>query len=98
MEHKENFYFTYQEDFRRLNSKLAKTYGKNQSMFQSLLNQSIEDLDEVSGDKVVKLLFEVISDFTLHEVKPLTVFTLDQMVGYIESASKKGAIAIRSYY
>ncbi|WP_347550107.1 zinc dependent phospholipase C family protein [Pseudalkalibacillus hwajinpoensis] len=98
MEEREGFYEIYHEDFRRLNRKLANAYGVNASAVQLTNHQSILDLDEVPRENVIRFLPYVVDDFIEREDQPLTVFTLDQIVGYIESSVSKGKLAVQRLF
>lgn len=83
-----------------MNGKLLDHYGYKDE-FRELLKISSEviDLEEVSGENVQNFIPYVIEDMAydpndIHE--ELKVFTLEQIIGYIETAVDKGIIYIKS--
>lgn len=100
IESDENVSKAYYNDFKLLNGKLLDHYGYKDE-FRELLKISSEviDLEEVSGENVQNFIPYVIEDMAydpndIHE--ELKVFTLEQIIGYIETAVDKGIIYIKS--
>lgn len=95
-----NILNAYHDDFRLLNGKLLAYYGE-QDKLKDLLSASSEivDLEEVPEKNIQKFLPYVLEDMEFEKnaiSEDLNVFTLDQIIGYIETAVGKGIININS--
>ena len=89
----------YHQDFRLLNGKLAHHYDVKEVLMNTFEQQvELLDLDEVKGINTLKLAQYVIEDFNEMEQsleQPLHVFTLNQIVGYIETSIQKSVYIIK---
>lgn len=89
----------YHQDFRVLNTKLIHYYNLKDELIASLTNSaSILKLDEVQPSEVMPFSRSVINDMNddignLHA--NLNVFTLEQIIGYIETAVAKSVYLIK---
>ncbi|QTD41840.1 hydrolase [Sporosarcina sp. Te-1] len=87
----ESLYERYHNDFRLLNGLLLEHYGNRDELLELLQNTtSVQDLEEVKRTDLMKFIPYVLSDLTydqenIHQDK-LHVFTLDQIIGYIETS------------
>ncbi|WP_456274746.1 hypothetical protein [Bacillus sp. AK031] len=99
MEADENIFNRYHNDFRLLNGKLLDYYGFTHQLSEALSEKgTIIDTEEVKINDI-KIIPYVIGDidYGRDEVEqPLTVFTLEQIIGYIETSVDKGLIYIKS--
>lgn len=100
MEADENVSNQYHNDFQLLNGKLLEYYGYRQQLSDAL-NRSVTiiETEEVKSSDIKKLIPYVLSDMDYNRnniEKPLTVFTLEQIIGYIETSVDKGLICIKS--
>lgn len=100
MEADENIFHRYHNDFRLLNGKLLDYYGFTQQLNEALSKSgTIIDTEEVKLNDIKKFVPYVIGDMDYGRdelEQPLTVFTLDQIIGYIETSVDKGLICIKS--
>ncbi|MGE6257007.1 hydrolase [Heyndrickxia sporothermodurans] len=91
----------YHQDFRLLNGKLLTHYGLTAELMDALQQGgAVMDLEEVTAKDVQELIPYVIEDINFdpkHLEQPLTVFTFEQIVGYIETSVDKGIKHIRSF-
>lgn len=90
----------YHNDFQLLNGKLLEYYGLKDELKNSLSQiPTAPDLEDVSSKEVMEFLPSVIGDmeydkdFVLNE--KLLVFTLEQIIGYIETSVDKGVVEIK---
>lgn len=100
MEADENIFNRYHNDFRLLNGKLLDYYGFTQELRESL-NKSgtIIDTEEVKSNDIKEFVPCVIGDMDYGSdelEQPLRVFTMEQIIGYIETSVDKGLIGIKS--
>lgn len=82
----------YHQDFRLLNGKLAEHYSVDANAFDLNVPHDLMALEEVEISELKQFLPLLKADFDyLHGAleQPLTVFTLEQMIGYIETAVAK---------
>ncbi len=98
MEADENIFRLYHQDFTLLNGKLLHYYGTTNQL-RAALNQSgvMIDLEEVTKDVEVFLPY-VMSDMEYEQAvieEDLQVFTLSQIIGYIETSVERGVMCIR---
>lgn len=100
MEADENIFNRYHNDFRLLNGKLLDYYGFTQRLSEALSKSgTIIDTEEVKSNDIKEFVPYVISDMDYSRddlEQPLTVFTLEQIIGYIETSVDKGLICIKS--
>ncbi|RXJ04306.1 hydrolase [Anaerobacillus alkaliphilus] len=90
---------SYHQDFKLLNGKLLNYYGSTDQL-RNTLNQDGEmiDLDEVKGRDVVAFLPYILGDMEYDvEVigQGLRIFTLNQIIGYIETSVERGVFCIQ---
>src|SRR5690625_2149228 len=88
----------YHEDFRLLNGKLSEHYGVAVKDFDIHIPNNLMNIEEVEDDELNQFLHLIQTDFDYnHEEleKPLTVFTLEQMIGYIETAVAKSIYCLK---
>lgn len=99
MDDDERMYKLYHNDFRLLNGKLLEYYGLTNELRNSFsLIPAILDLDEITSKNVEEFVPYVLGDMENdHEVldEELNVFTLNQIVGYIETSVDKGIMNIK---
>lgn len=88
IEHDPSLHEQYHHDFSLLNRKLANYYNISVDTFENVSDTDIPHIDEVSGDDVKKLFSAIYDDLLSpkSESEPLKVFTMTQIVGYIETA------------
>lgn len=92
----------YHNDFRLLNGKLLDYYGFQDELRETLCYKpSIFDLQEVKSKEVEQFIPYVVGDMdyekeVIHE--KLHVFTLDQIIGYIETSVDLGLLHIKSVH
>lgn len=100
MEADENIFNQYHNDFRLLNGKLLDYYGFTQQLSVALSKSAkIIETEEVKSSDIKEFLPFVIGDMDYDKTQleqPLTVFTFEQIIGYIETSVDKGLIYIRS--
>ncbi|MBB4826362.1 hypothetical protein HNO89_003621 [Sporosarcina luteola] len=93
MNRDEKLYKRYHNDFRLLNGLLLEHYGNRDELLELLQNTtSTQDLDEVKRTDMIKFIPYALSDMaydqtTIYQDK-LQVFTLDQIIGYIETSAE----------
>ncbi|MDN4608658.1 zinc dependent phospholipase C family protein [Sporosarcina highlanderae] len=90
----------YHNDFQLLNGKLLEYYGLKDELKNSLTHiPAVIDLDEVSSKDVMEFLPSVIGDMEYDKDivlnDKLHVFTLEQIIGYVETSVDKGVVEIR---
>lgn len=95
MEADHELFKRYHNDFQLLNGKLLEYYGLKDELKNSLSHiPSIQDLEEVSSKEVMEFSPSVIGDMEYDKDyisnESLLVFTLEQIVGYIETCVDKG--------
>ncbi|TYS19855.1 hydrolase [Rossellomorea vietnamensis] len=100
MEADEDIFNRYHNDFRLLNGKLLDYYGFTQEL-RELLSESgtIIDTEEVESNDIIELVPYVIGDMDYGSdelEQPLRVFTMEQIIGYIETSVDMGLIGIKS--
>src|SRR5699024_6319986 len=97
MEHDSSLHQRYHHDFSLLNRKLATHYNISVDTFENVSDTEIPHLDEVSGDDVKKLFSFIYDDLRSpeNESEPLKVFTMPQIVGYIETAIEVSVKKVR---
>ncbi|MCA0970202.1 zinc dependent phospholipase C family protein [Halobacillus litoralis] len=88
----------YHHDFRLLNSKLLNHYGAREEVMEDLLNP-VEGLpiDEVEEKEIEAFIPSALEDFqwqSSHLEEPLSIFTFDQIIGYIETAVDQSVQAL----
>ena len=93
MEAKPELLNAYHNDFKILNAKLIEHYHLKEPL-SALLTKPFETcyLQEVSNDEVIAFIPSALNDlqYDTEILKmPLTVFTMDQIVGYIEASIEK---------
>ncbi|MFE7060843.1 zinc dependent phospholipase C family protein [Sutcliffiella sp. NPDC057660] len=102
MEQDRNILALYHEDFRLLNAKLLDYYGLDREVLEEMEHSSaMVDLEEVTTKDVLDFLPFVKGDmqYPTEDLKaPLKVFTLEQIVGYVETSVDKGIIHINKAF
>lgn len=92
----------YHHDFYLLNGKLLNYYGINSEVLEDWEKKSfIFDLQEVTTADLREFVPYVIGDmeYTEAEIKEnLSVFTFDQIVGYIETSIHKGILHMKEVF
>ncbi|RJE86989.1 hydrolase [Paenibacillus sp. 1011MAR3C5] len=90
----------YHNDFRLLNGKLLDYYGCQEELRDSLsYRPAIADLQEVSSQEVEAFIPLVMEDMAYERSvldEKLHVFTMDQIVGYIETSVELGIRHLRT--
>ena len=99
MDADEGLHKLYHNDFRLLNGKLLEYYGLTDEL-REMLHQvpSISDLDEVKVQDVERFISYVLGDMEYEQQvinEKLNVFTLNQIVGYIETSVDMGILKIK---
>jgi len=99
MDADEGLHKLYHNDFRLLNGKLLEYYGLTDEL-REMLHQvpSISDLDEVKVQDVERFISYVKGDMEYEQQvinEKLNVFTLNQIVGYIETSVDMGLLKIK---
>ncbi|WP_020060919.1 zinc dependent phospholipase C family protein [Bacillus sp. 123MFChir2] len=93
IEHNPNILSLYHHDFKLLNGKLLQYYDCNKSLFHTLnMNANLVCIDEVTGENIDSFKSSVFEDLLYPQqdlYEPLQVFTLDQIIGYIETSLHK---------
>ena len=99
MENDENVFRRYHHDFRLLNGKLLDYYGIGSDRVDTLAEHDLSvDLEEVKAADVKKLLVHVQEDTNYSQQdlgEKLSVFTFEQMLGYIETAVELNVFQIK---
>lgn len=100
MEVDKDIFSRYHTDFRLLNGKLLDYYGFTQKLREELSKRGeIIATEEVETKDIKEFIPYVIGDmdYNIDDLEqPLTVFTFEQIVGYIETSVDKGLIHIKS--
>ncbi|MGE8205610.1 zinc dependent phospholipase C family protein [Heyndrickxia sp. NPDC080065] len=100
MDNNQSILEQYHQDFRLLNGKLLNHYGLTSYLMKTLQHEgSALDLDEVTIGNLYQFIPFVLEDMNFDPKyldEPLTVFTFDQIVGYIETSIDKGIKHIHS--
>ena len=100
METDTNIFNRYHNDFRILNGKLLDYYNFTQPLREALSRSSeIVETEEVKCSDIDEFIPYVLGDLDYDRDDldhPLTVFTLEQIIGYIETSVDKGLICIKS--
>ncbi|MFS0671782.1 zinc dependent phospholipase C family protein [Ornithinibacillus sp. 179-J 7C1 HS] len=94
----ETFYEQYHGDFRLLNAKLLQYYQIESSILDEIKLDSIHDIEEVKVDDVKNFIHYVKGDMDYpqeHLTEELKVFTLLQIIGYLETSIERGVIKLR---
>ncbi|SFI03543.1 MULTISPECIES: hydrolase [unclassified Bacillus (in: firmicutes)] len=93
IDHDPNILSLYHHDFKILNGKLLHYYDRDKNLFHILnMNANLIGIEEVPGEHIhsfKSLVFEdmLYSQQDLYE--PLQVFTMNQIIGYIETSLHK---------
>ncbi len=100
MEVDENIFSRYHNDFQLLNGKILDYYEITPQLRESLRKTgTIIETEEVKSNDIQELIPYLIDDmdYDVEELKvSLTVFTFEQIIGYIETSIDKGLIHIKS--
>ena len=96
----ENIFNRYYNDFRLLDGKLFDYYGFTQQLSEALGKSStIIETEEVKSNDIKEFVPYVIGDMEYCRddlEQPPTVFTLEQIIGYLETSVDKGLLCIIS--
>ncbi|AJD89613.1 hydrolase [Jeotgalibacillus malaysiensis] len=99
MQADQDIFSRYHQDFRLLNAKLLEHYGCTQSLRKILEKTGrVTDIEEVTAKEVVGFIPYVIGDMQYEQSdvdQPLSVFTLEQIVGYVETSVERGVACLR---
>ncbi|WP_270171046.1 zinc dependent phospholipase C family protein [Paenibacillus sp. SYP-B4298] len=99
MDANQEFYNLYHNDFRLLNGKLLEYYGITDDLRATLNGRSpLTVITEVAPSDVEAMLPDVLGDMeydehAIHET--LQVFTLEQIIGYIETSIELGVLNMK---
>jgi len=99
MDANQEFYNLYHNDFRLLNGKLLEYYGITDDLRATLNGRSsLTAITEVAPSDVEAMLPDVLGDMeydehAIHE--KLQVFTLEQIIGYIETSIELGVLNMK---
>ena len=89
----------YYNDFSLLNGKLLAYYGYKNELVESLnTSTDIINLDEVPEENIQNFIPYVLEDMDYNPRdinESLKVFTLEQVIGYIETSLNKGVFYIK---
>ncbi|RXZ77427.1 hydrolase [Paenibacillaceae bacterium] len=89
----------YHNDFRILNGKLLEHYGNAQYLIRALNNNpTIIDLEEVNSNRVKEYIPHAIEDCMYDQKtvdEQLNVFTMMQIIGYIETSVNLGILNLK---
>lgn len=93
----------YHQDFRLLNAKLLKHYDPNRLLITLVRANHAEifDLEEVKLPEIESFIPYVMEDMNYpeeHLDQQLQVFTVEQIVGYIETSVEKGLLHIKEQF
>ncbi|MDI2588529.1 hydrolase [Psychrobacillus sp. NEAU-3TGS] len=99
MEENKEILNLYHNDFRLLNGKLLEYYGFKNDLKVAITNlPAILDLEEVKSEDVEKFIPYVLGDMEYDKEvvnEKLDVFTLDQIIGYVETSVDLGLLHIK---
>ncbi|TFD99474.1 zinc dependent phospholipase C family protein [Jeotgalibacillus salarius] len=94
----QDIFTRYHNDFRLLNGKLLDHYGSTQSLKEILEKPgSMTDIEEVTVKEVAAFIPYVIGDMAYEQSdidQPLSVFTLEQIIGYVETSVERGVACL----
>ncbi|WP_193554836.1 hydrolase [Halobacillus salinus] len=100
MNHDENLYQRYHSDFRHLNGKLIEHYGVRETLLSKIQElHGVLPMDEVEPHLLERFLVETREDFQFDSKslsETLRVFTLDQIIGYVETGAHQSVLALKS--
>lgn len=95
-----DLYQTYHKDFRLLNGKLLEHYGLKDALSKKLTDvPAVPDLEEVESKDIEAFIPHVLSDLEYDEEslsQELQVFTLVQILGYIETSVQVALLKINN--
>lgn len=97
-----NLYQTYHQDFRLLNGRLLEHYGLKDALSKKLTDvPAVPDLEEVESKDIEAFIPHLRGDLeydrdALNE--ELQVFTLVQIIGYIETSVQVALLKLGHYY
>lgn len=98
-ENDEGIFYRYHNDFRLLNGKLLSFYELTKEVWDTVDDIAfIPDLDEVKAKEIKDLLPHVKEDMNYSEQdidEELSVFTFEQIIGYIETSVEKGIFLLK---
>jgi hypothetical protein len=101
MEVDKGIFNLYHNDFRMLNGKLLDYYGVSDELRKSLRDlPSIVDMEEVKSKDVENFIPYVLGDMEYDKEvlnETLNVFTLNQIIGYIETSVDLGILKIKPF-
>ncbi|MGG0185600.1 hydrolase [Bacillus rhizoplanae] len=93
-----NLLSLYHHDFKLLNGKLLHYYDRNQNLFHILNKKSnLVDIEEVLEENIYSFKALVFDDMLYSQqdlYTNLQVFTLNQIIGYIETSIQKGVFSL----
>ncbi|MDP7977874.1 hydrolase [Bacillus multifaciens] len=93
IEHDPNLLSLYHHDFKLLNGKLLQYYDCDKSLFNTLnMNANLVCIDEVSEENIHSFKTLVFEDMMYPQqdlFESLQVFTMNQIIGYIETSLYK---------
>jgi hypothetical protein len=99
MENDQTIFSQYHRDFQLLNGKLLNYYALNMDLLKDWeKNSSIFDLEEVKTSDISKFVPYVLGDMDYNKEdidQKLTVFTFEQILGYVETSIDKGLLLIK---
>jgi hypothetical protein len=102
MENDPTIFSQYHRDFQLLNGKLLNYYGVEMDiLIEWEKNSSIFDLDEIKTSDISKFVPYVLGDIKFNKEdleQELTVFTFEQIIGYVETSIDKAIMHIRHYF
>ncbi|MGG2065925.1 hydrolase [Bacillus sp. S14(2024)] len=93
-----NLLSLYHHDFKLLNGKLLHSYDKDKSLFHILsMNANLVGIEEVPEENIHSFKALVFEDMLYPQqdlYEPLQVFTLNQIIGYIETSLHKSVFCL----
>ncbi len=95
----QDIFSRYHQDFRLLNAKLLEHYGLAQDLKDVLVQPyHVKEMEELTATEVADFIPYVIGDMQYEQSdvdQPLSVFTLEQIVGYVETSVERGVACLR---
>jgi hypothetical protein len=99
MESDATIFNRYHRDFQLLNGKLLNYYDLQMGILKDWeKNSSIYDLEEITKSDIKQFIPHLYGDMDYNNEdleERLTVFTLEQMIGYVETSIEKGVMKIK---
>ncbi|ENQ3107731.1 hypothetical protein SAMN04488168_11210 [Bacillus sp. 491mf] len=102
IDHDPNILSLYHHDFRLLNGKLLHDYDRDKSTFHILnMNANLIGIEEVPEENIHSFKALVFEDILYPQqdlYEPLQVFTMNQIIGYIETSLHKSVFYLEQLH